>query len=42
MLGKVPKGRHLISINLSFKLGVHQIPITDKSSKFRLRKAREK
>lgn len=42
LLRKLLNSRHRIRINLSFKLGVHQLPITDRISKFKLRSAREK
>lgn len=37
LLGKVLNGRHLIRIALSFKFGVHQLPRTDRPSKFKIR-----
>lgn len=42
LLGKELNGRHLLRINLSSRFRVHQLPITDRTSKLKIRSAMEK
>lgn len=42
LLRELLNGRHIIRINLSFQLAVHQLTITDRISKFKLWSTGEK